>query len=68
MYWESFGIFESLNFRTGRVDELLQRTEGKGPGAANPDRRTDKQIDRMVYALYGVTEEDMAVPEGRESN
>ena len=28
--------------------------------------RTDKEIDRMVYALYGLTEEEVAVVEGRE--
>jgi hypothetical protein len=25
----------------------------------------DKEIDQMVYALYGLTEEDIAVVEGR---
>ena len=28
--------------------------------------RTDTEIDRMVYALYGLTEEEVAVVEGRE--
>jgi hypothetical protein len=28
--------------------------------------RTDKEIDRMVYALYGLSEEEVAVVEGRE--
>ncbi len=27
--------------------------------------RTDKEIDRMVYALYGLSEEEVGVVEGR---
>jgi hypothetical protein len=27
---------------------------------------TDREIDRMVYELYGLTEEEIAVVEGRE--
>ncbi len=27
--------------------------------------RTDNEIDRMVYALYGLEEEEVAVVEGR---
>ena len=26
---------------------------------------TDKQIDRLVYALYGLTEEEIGIAEGR---
>ncbi len=28
-------------------------------------RRTDRLIDRVVYQLYGLTEEEIAVVEGR---
>lgn len=28
---------------------------------------TDREIDRMVYELYGLTEEEIAVVEGREA-
>ena len=28
---------------------------------------TDREIDKMVYALYGLTEEEIAVVEGRSS-
>ena len=28
--------------------------------------RTDKEIDRLVYALYGLSEEEVEVVEGRE--
>ena len=28
--------------------------------------RTDKEIDRMVYALYGLTEEEIKIVEGKQ--
>ena len=43
----------------------IQRTEGKGPALQAQIDRTDNEIDRMVYALYGLEEEEVAVVEGR---
>ena len=38
-----------------------------GPGALPaPSRGTDAKIDALVYELYGLTEEEIAIVEGRD--
>ena len=36
------------------------------PGAVPADRATDAAIDKQVYELYGLTEEEIAIVEGRQ--
>jgi hypothetical protein len=57
------------------VDQILslqnQLTEGRTPHEQTTLQRqieaTDRQIDALVYELYGLTEEEIAVVEGRGS-
>lgn len=48
--------------------DLVRMYRKHQPGIAALDRRialTDRLIDRIVYALYGLTEEESAIVEGR---
>ncbi|MEK6725697.1 MAG: hypothetical protein AABY54_03990 [Deltaproteobacteria bacterium] len=49
---------------TALVDQILAAKQ-KDPKADTS--ALEKQIDEMVYALYGLTEEEIGVVEGRKS-
>ncbi|MFZ1756350.1 MAG: hypothetical protein WAU10_21550 [Caldilineaceae bacterium] len=40
------------------------KDEGSIPGNQQRDDATDRQIDGLVYALYGLTEEEIGIVEG----
>jgi len=46
---------------------LVRRVEGIG-GLATQIAETDKEIDRLVYDLYGLSEEEVGVVEGSGKN
>ena len=45
---------------------LLRSTEGEGAGAVRSWSRSE--IDRLVHQLYGLTESEIALVEGRASS
>lgn len=45
---------------------LKAPTVGKGELTVADTSALEKQIDEMVYALYGLTPEEIAIVEGRE--
>ena len=44
--------------------ELFEESKKKVVDLKTQIDQTDKEIDRMVYALYGLTEEEIAIVEG----
>lgn len=59
---------QKIRLSLSQQGEWLQHFEAEKRKAAeilSCIRQTDKEIDNMVYALYGLTEEEVAVVEGR---
>ena len=58
------------------VDKMLalapklraEKNESKRKTLQNAVDATDRQIDRLVYELYGLTEEEIALVEGGDSS
>ena len=44
--------------------ELFEENKKKVVDLKTQIDQTDREIDRMVYALYGLTEEEIAIVEG----
>jgi hypothetical protein len=44
--------------------ELFEENKKKVVDLKTHIDQTDREIDRMVYALYGLTEEEIAIVEG----
>jgi hypothetical protein len=61
----------SINPSSREASELLKDEFGKSVGKVQPLRerieRTDGLIDQVVYRLYGLNEEEIAIVEGRTS-
>ena len=48
-----------------RMDAVFWKREKKATALQHVIRQTDKDIDAMVYRLYGLTEAEVAIVEGR---
>ena len=68
----SFGQFlkalekQKIKFSLAEQNEWLQYFESEKQKAANIQQlihQTDKEIDAMVYTLYGLTEEEIRIVE-----
>ena len=46
-------------------EESAPPSSGGRPGGGNDIPQLEAEIDRLVYALYGLTEEEIAVVEGK---
>ncbi len=55
--------------RAAAIDYVLRQKEHHQPGRALPLKArlvaTDRPIERAIYRLYGLTEEEIAVVEGK---
>ena len=49
--------------RTPQEPEMVKRVLGKAPCIIKIES-TDRQIDKLVYELYGLTEEEIKIVEG----
>lgn len=47
----------------GKMKSCIERAIERGVATKNKINTTDKEIDAMVYALYGLTEEEIAIVE-----
>jgi hypothetical protein len=60
------GLWKCNRFAVRCCDERLPkaRTEHERTALARQIEHTDAEIDRLVYALYGLSEEEIALVEG----
>jgi hypothetical protein len=60
-------VKERLKNKLGSMADLVKLYRNRQPAIARLDQRiaaTDRLIDQIVYALYGLTEEEIALVEG----
>jgi hypothetical protein len=46
---------------------LFEEQKAQATALQQEIEKTDKEIDKMVYALYGLTEEEIAIVEKKEN-